>query len=492
MTEDAIDQTTTPANRIPLQSIDFNSLAHNALQDEELQQALNKARSGFVDKRLKAIGAVEDFEHLRDLATDVRQKTLKNLDIYLHYFEKQVIEHGGHVHWAKTPEDMRNIVIDICQKAFAKKVAKGKSMVGEEVLLNEALTTAGIQPVETDLGEYIIQLAKEKPSHIVAPALHKTRGQIKELFEQAHKLGPRALDEVKDIVDEARKILRQEFLSADLGITGANMLIAETGTAVVVTNEGNGDLSATLPSSHIVTASIDKIVPTWEDASAVLRVLARSATGQPITAYTSFFNGPRKSSDHDGPKNFHIVLLDNRRSELLGSEYQEMLQCIRCGACMNHCPVYQAVGGHTYHSVYPGPMGAVLSPLLFHEEKSQNYLQLANASTFCGRCEAVCPVRIPLPSLMRRLRNQQQQEGDAGKMAKLFIKIFCLLAGQPRLYRRVCQLKLRLLRLFTGKKARFATIWGMRGWTNYRDFPAPPTATFQAQWQTKQRGNKNA
>lgn len=469
---------------------DFIARAGNALADDQLQKALNKARTGFVDKRLKAINRISNFEAMCDRAQTVRQKALRDLDIYLQHFERKVVASGGKVHWAETPQQMRKIVVALCRQHDVKKVSKGKTMVGEEVYLNEALEQAGITPVETDLGEYILQLAHERPSHIVAPALHKTRDQIKELFLNRHQLGRRKLEEVEQIVNEARQVLREEFLSADAGITGANILIAETGTVVVVTNEGNGDLTATLPKTHIVTTAIDKIVPTWEDASAIIRVLSRSATGQPITAYTSFFTGPKKYKDKDGPENFHVVLLDNRRSEILGGEYREMLQCIRCGACMNHCPVYQAVGGHTYNSVYPGPMGAVLTPLLFKDAVNhRQHYQLPNASTFCGRCESVCPVKIPLPDLMRKLRDDEQKSEPLYKPNKVMTKLFCLLAAYPPIYRLMTGLTIKTLYLFSKKRGRFNKLPTMKAWTDHRDFPAPQRGSFQDQWRKAERKN---
>ena len=458
---------------------DFIVRASDALVDTNLQQALNKAGSGFVSKRQSAIEQVGNFDALRDQAQAVRQKTLKDLDIYLLHFEQKVIESGGQVHWAETPEQMRDIVLQLCDQHGAKRVTKGKSMVGEEVHLNQALEQAGIQPFETDLGEYILQLAEEAPSHIVAPALHKTKQQVQSLFQNHHHLGERKLDAVEDIVNEARQVIRQQFLDADLGITGANLLIAQTGTAVLVTNEGNGDLTATLPKTHIITTAIDKVIPTWDDASAIIRVLARSATGQAITTYTSFFSGPKTASDKDGPENFHVVLLDNRRSQLIGSEYQEMLQCIRCGACMNHCPVYQAVGGHTYNSVYPGPMGAVLTPLMRNEK---NDYQLPNASTFCGRCESVCPVRIPLPDLMRKLRNQEQRNTRFTSLSQCLTKAFCLLALHPRLYRHLSSACVKIASFLGAKRGRFSYLPLLKGWTQHRDLPAPQGSSFQQQW----------
>lgn len=471
----------------PGDSSDFNTLAHDAMLDTQLQRALNRARSGFVEKRIHAVNAVNDFELMRNQAQWVKQKSLANLEPNLLEFERQVQAMGGHVHWAENPQQMQEIVVDICQQVDAKKVAKGKSMVGEEAQLNEALIEAGIKPIETDLGEYIIQLANEKPSHIVAPALHKTREQVVELFKNAHLLGERSLQEVKDIVDEARSILRKEFLSADVGITGANILIAQTGTAVVVTNEGNGDLSAALPNTHIITTSIDKVLSSWEDASSIISVLARSATGQTITSYTSFFNGPKKESDRDGPENFHIVLLDNGRSQLLGGEFEDMLHCIRCGACMNHCPIYQNVGGHSYNSVYPGPMGSVLSPLLF---SASAYANLPNASTFCGRCESVCPVKIPLPKLLRKLRDRQPKTRPLNLGAWL-TRSFTFIARHPKLYRFTVSMALKLIYPWKKSRPALKRFPGAKHWTGARDLPSPPPTSFQSQWKKQNKGGSD-
>lgn len=461
---------------------DFIIRASDALANTHLQQALSKAGNGFVEKRSAAAAKLPNFEAMRDRAQAVRQRTLQNLDTFLLHFEQKVVEAGGQVHWAETPAEMRETVLRLCELQNAKRVTKGKSMVGEEVYLNEALEQAGIEPYETDLGEYILQLAKEPPSHIVAPALHKTKTQIRDLFKNHHALGERELADVEAIVNEAREVIRNRYFTADIGITGANLLIAETGTAAIVTNEGNGDLTATLPKTQIITTSIDKVVATWDDATAILRVLARSAVGQPTTSYTSFFTGPMAAEDKDGPEALHIVLLDNRRTELLGSEYQEMLQCIRCGACMNHCPVYQAVGGHTYNSVYPGPMGAVLTPLLRHSEGDY---QLPNASTFCGRCESVCPVRIPLPKLMRKLRDQEAAESGSTTIGRLVTAAFCTLASFPRAYRPITALGVGLMSLLGSGKGSFQKLPLLRGWLDHRDLPVPQGRSFQAQWRSR-------
>ncbi|MGH6949206.1 MAG: lactate utilization protein B, partial [Kiloniellales bacterium] len=386
-------------------SRDFPSKAKTALADPQLQRALRHIKTGFIDKRATAVARLPEFDELRDAARDIKDHTLANLDYYLECYEEKVIASGGEVHWCETEADARNVALEICRRVGARTVTKGKSMISEEIALNDYLAANGITPVETDLGEYIIQLRREPPSHIIAPAVHLTKEQIADDFRANHgELAPdRPLGDARLLLDEARARLRSRFLTADVGITGANFLVAETGTSIIVTNEGNGDLTQTLPKVHIVVASLEKIVPTLEDAMTVLRVLARSATGQEFSSYTTLSTGPRRAEDRDGPQEYHVILLDNGRSAMLGGPFQEMLRCIRCGACLNHCPVYHAVGGHAYGSVYPGPMGAVLTPSLAGIDEAGH---LPNASTFCGRCEAVCPMRIPLPAMMRHWRER--------------------------------------------------------------------------------------
>src|ERR1700757_2770372 len=384
-------------------SRNFAVAARAGLANDELQRPLAMARTGFPLPRRLAVERLPEFEALRETGRSIKDHTLEHLDFYLELYESKVVASGGKVHWARTPDEARAAVLQICRSVGAKTVTKGKSMVGEEIGLNDFLEASGITPVETDLGEYIIQLRHEPPSHIIAPAIHLMKEQVAETFRAEHRtLDPdRQLIEPRQMCDEARAVLRPHFLAAEAGITGANFLVAETGSSIIVTNEGNGDLTQTLPRVHIVVTSIEKLVPTHEDAATLLRLLARSATGQEFSAYTTISTGPRRPGDLDGPEQYHVVLLDNGRSALIGGEFQEMLRCIRCSACMNHCPVYAAVGGHAYGWVYSGPMGAVLTPSLLGVAEAG---QLPNASTFCGRCEEVCPVKIPLPKLMRHWR----------------------------------------------------------------------------------------
>jgi L-lactate dehydrogenase complex protein LldF len=357
-------------------------------------------------------------------------------------------------------------------------------MIGEEIAINDHLEANGIAPIETDLGEYIIQLRHELPSHIIAPAVHLTKAQVEADFRRVHTHLPadRNLTEPTSLLAEARGILREKFLAADVGITGANFLIAETGSSIIVTNEGNGDLTQTLPRAHIVLASIEKLVPTLEDAAQLLRVLARSATGQEMSVYTTLSTGPRRPDDPDGPTEYHVVILDNGRSSMLGGDFADMLRCIRCGACMNHCPVYHAVGGHAYGWVYPGPMGAVLTPSLIGIDQAGN---LPNASTFCGRCEEVCPVRIPLPRMMRSWREREFERHLSPATVRAGLRFWAFFVKRPRLYGLATSLAARMLALVGRRKGRFGWLPLATGWTRYREFPAPEGATFQAQWKAR-------
>lgn len=475
-----IHVTTSPA---------FKENAHRALQDASLQRALGNVETGFVGKRRKAADKLPEFEALRDSARDIKNHTLAYLDLYLEAYEAKVRQAGGHVHFAATAAEASRIVTDICRRVGAKTATKGKSMISEEMDLNVHLKAAGIEPVETDLGEYIIQLRGERPSHLIAPVIHLNRDQIEANFRAAHADLPadRDLTAPESLLAEARGELRRKFLAADVGITGANFLVAETGTSVIVTNEGNGDLTQILPRVHIVLASLEKLVPTLDDLSQMIRVLARSATGQEISVYTTFSTGPRRPGDPDGPEEYHVVLLDNGRSAMLAGEFREMLRCIRCGACMNHCPVYHAVGGHAYGWVYPGPMGAVLSPSLIGVDKAGH---LPNASTFCGRCESVCPVRIPLPKLMRHWREREFERNLSPAPVRAGLKFWGFFARRPTLYRLATRLAMTGLSLIGRRKGRFSKLPLAGGWTGGRDFAAPQGDTFQARWakRAKQEG----
>ena len=464
----------------------FKQNARAALADAQLQRAIGDAGGGFVERRDEAVGKLPEFNALRDSARAIKDHTLAHLDLYLEIYQQRVVAQGGHVHYAVNGEEACDIVLEICREAGARTVTKGKSMVSEEIGLNAFLEQNGVTPVETDLGEYIIQIRNEAPSHIIAPAIHVTKQQVQQDFRRVHTHLPadRNLDESTTMLTEARDILREKFLSADVGVTGANFLVAETGSSIIVTNEGNGDLTQTLPKVHVVLATIEKLVPTLEDVSQLFRVLARSATGQEMSVYTTLSTGPRRADDPDGPEAYHVVLLDNGRSAMLGGTFQDMLRCIRCGACMNHCPVYNAVGGHAYGWVYPGPMGSVLTPALIGIESARH---LPNASTFCGRCEEVCPVRIPLPRMLRAWREREFERHLSPATVRTGLALWGYFARRPRLYGFATGIAARMLAALgriTGGRFRWLPL--ASGWTRSRDFPAPQGATFQARW--KKRG----
>jgi L-lactate dehydrogenase complex protein LldF len=467
----------------------FPANAHAALADAGLQKALAFTRPAFPARRAAAVAAVPEFERLRDIGRDIKNHTLANLDFYLETWADNVERAGGHVHWCPTAADARAAVLAICQAANARTVTKGKSMISEEIAINDHLEAHGIEPVETDLGEYILQLRKEAPSHIIAPAFHLNREDWEASFRKSHTDLPadRVFTERRDILTEARRKLREKFLAADVGITGANFLIAESGSSVIVTNEGNGDLTQTLPRVHIVLASIEKMVPTLEDATSMLRLLARSATGQDMSVYTTFSTGARRPGDLDGPEEYHVVLLDNGRSGMIGTEFQDMLRCIRCAACMNHCPVYFAVGGHAYGSVYPGPMGAVLTPALEGVDKAGH---LPNASTFCGKCESVCPVKIPLPNLMRHWREREFERHLTPAAMRSNLALWAWFARRPGMYRFATRVAAWTLGLMGRKRGRFTRLPFAGGWTDGRDLPAPEGETFFARYKREQRAGR--
>ncbi len=471
---------------------DFRSASRAALLDSDLRSAMERAEGGFVDTRKSAVESLENFEEFREYARQVKNHVLQHLDSYLCRFESGVVESGGVVHWARNGSEANRIVLDICKRAKARKIIKGKSMVSEETGTNEALEAAGHEVVETDLGEYIIQLAGETPSHIIAPAVHKSRQAVTDLFYRFHKdQGLPKVSGHQEIVNQARQVLRDHFCTADVGITGGNFLVADTGSVAIVTNEGNGDLTATLPAVHVVMTSIEKVVPDMEALGGLLRLLGRSATGQAMSVYTTLFNGPGRHDDPDGPQEFHVVLVDNGRSGVLGGEFQDILRCIKCGACMNHCPVYTSIGGHAYGWVYPGPMGSVLTPLLAGR---RNASDLPHACSLNGRCATVCPVKIPLPELLRAHRRGLIVTGDAGTMQKLVMGVWFQVARRCSMYRLLTRIAVRLLGMmatcFPGSsRGSIRVLPLMSGWTDTRDFPRPGQSTFQSLW--KQRRERH-
>ncbi len=404
--------------------------ARRALGNPDLQLAVKRATAKFHTGRIQELSELPDVDAMRDHFKQIRAATLAHLADHLETFERRAREAGAQVHWARDAAEANAIVIDLIRQHGETMVVKSKSMATEETRLNDALLEAGITPVETDLGEWIIQLAGEPPSHIVGPALHKTRQQVAELLsrEVGRELSP---DDIPGMTEAARGVLREKFLRAKIGISGANIGIAETGSIVLVTNEGNGRMVTSATQVHIAVMGIEKLTPTWDDAAVWVSLLARSGTGQPLSIYTNVITGPARPGDPDGPREVHIVLLDNGRSRLLGTTYEEVLQCIRCGACLNICPVYQSISGHAYGSPYSGPIGAVISPLLFGLEE---YHALPHASSLCGACKYVCPARIDLPRMLLALRADLVKQDIIGGTERLIEESIAELLAHQRLF----------------------------------------------------------
>jgi len=403
---------------------------------ESIPDAVQLATNRFITTRSQRVQEMSDWEDLRQAASDIRKTTLASLDKWLEIFEQNFTASGGHLHWAETASQARQIILDIIKQKNAGIAVKAKSMATEEIGLNHFLEENDIQVYETDLGEFIIQLAGAGPSHIITPAVHMKKGEIAELFRQ--KLGIDAPDDPIELTRIARDLLREKFLDADVGISGANFLVAESGTLVLVTNEGNGRMCTTLPGTHIAIAGIDKIIPDWNALGILLKLLARSATGQKLSTYTSFITGPRRSEAENGPEELHLIILDNGRSEILRDDVgRDVLKCIRCGCCLNVCPVYQSVGGYAYGWFISGPIGAIFTPQILGTEAAQ---QLPFASTLCGACVEVCPVKIPITEILLHLR-KKVVEGDgnhlpiAPKKIRYGMKAGKTAIGNPRIYR---------------------------------------------------------
>ena len=466
-------------------TLSFKARAKEALADPTLKIAIDRTTGTAERKRAVAMTQFPQFEAARERGKRIKDHVIANLDHYLLEFERNAIASGAKVHWARTAEEASQIVVALCKQAGAKRVTRVKSMLGEEIGLPHALDEAGIERVETDLAEHIVQLGGDRPSHIVWPSMHRTREQVSEMFKRLHR-APHQEETIEAMVDSARRELRDKFLTADVSISGANFLLADTGATCTVTNEGNAELTTTPPRVHIVTAGIEKLVPSMGHAIAMLRLLVRSATGADVTQYTTFHCGPKQTGDRDGPEEFHIVLVDNGRSRMLGEGMKEMLRCIRCGACMNHCPVYGSIGGHAYGWVYPGPMGSVLTPLI---KGMDGTYDLPNACTLNGRCKSVCPVRIPLPDLLREIRHNQFRQDMTPKRQKQALKLWRYVAERPKLYHFAERIGVRILASMANGKGKLRSLPFDPGWTGARDLPAPTGRTFLELWQAK-RGDK--
>jgi L-lactate dehydrogenase complex protein LldF len=452
-----------------LSSETFRENAKAALTDSYLRGALKNATSIFGERRKEAAASLPNWEELRSEARAIKDEVLLHLDRYLEQFVSSAESRGAKVHWARDAAEANAIICRLALDHQAHVVVKSKSMTTEETHLNDALEAAGMQVVETDLGEYIIQLAHEAPSHITAPAIHKTRGQVSELFTS--ELGMPPTDDIAQLTSMARVTLRDRFASADVGISGVNFGIAETGTIVIVENEGNIRLTTSLPRIHIAMMGIEKVLPRFADLDVFLKLLPRSGTGQRLTTYQSFITGTKHKTTDEGPEELHIVLLDNGRSRMLAHPVtRQSLACIRCGACLNACPVYQQIGGHAYGSVYPGPIGAVITPQLVGIQKTA---QLPYASSLCGACREVCPVKIDIPRLLLHLRGEitaSNHKGHAGE--RLAFKIWARVMMSPTLYRMSA----------TAGRIIQRVIPLSRAWTNGRDLRPIESQSFRDLW----------
>jgi L-lactate dehydrogenase complex protein LldF len=466
--------------------VSFAERAHDALGNRQLRLALDRTTAQLGVRRATAIASLDHFDAVRDRARAAKMQVLRTLGESLERFEQQLIANGAQVHWADTGEDANRIIVEIATRAGARRVAKSKSMVSEETHLNGALARAGIAAIETDLGEYIVQLANDRPSHIIAPIVHMTREQVGRVM--ADRLSLPYSDDTQTLARYARERLREEFLQADMGLSGANFGVIENGAICLVTNEGNGRMVTTLPRVHVALVGIEKLVPTMADLDRFLKLLARSATGQKLTVYTTLIRGPKRPGDDCGPEELHVVLLDNGRSQMLAGETAEILGCIRCGACLNACPVYRTVGGHAYGDTYPGPVGAIVTPGLrgldlFHE--------LPSASSLCGACRDVCPVRLDIPRMLLALRHQAVDRTPQPLALRLGLRLFARVAARPQLYRRAASLMRTLLR-GRAKDGWIRRAPGMaRGWTAFRDLRAPAARSFEAQWRARATAKKD-
>ncbi len=463
----------------------FRERAGQALRDSFLQEALTIATTKFIGLRREAFDEFPEGEALRDRAREIKEATLQRLDHYLDRLIDNVERRGGHVHYATTSEEARGIVLDIARRTGARTAVKSKSMATEEIHLNDALEAAGVTPIETDLGEYIIQLAHERPSHIIAPAIHKTKGQVAELF--ARELKRETVADPEVLTRIAREELREKFLQADLGISGANFGVADTGTIVLVTNEGNGRMVTSLPRVHVAVMGVEKVIPSMTDLAVFLAILAKSATGQKLSVYTSLVDGPRRGGELEGPEEFHLVLLDNGRIRQIAGPLREALSCLRCGACLNVCPVYRQIGGHAYGYTYPGPIGILLTAMLNGTESVKD---LAHASSLCGACLEACPVRIDIPRMLIELRKDVSERRIAPWSERVVFGALGRLLQHPALYRVAARLARLVQRPFVRGDVIRRVPLVFSDWTRTRDLPPIAARTFQERWAELERAGR--
>jgi L-lactate dehydrogenase complex protein LldF len=471
-------------------STEFQDKIHSTLQDPRLQLAIYTATGRLKDKRTENVadGVLPDYQELRTQANALKKHAIDNLDHYLEEFERNVEAHGGKVVYCKDAGDVADFVLGLAKERGSKLIVKSKSMTTEEVDLNERVEHHGLEAVETDLGEYILQLAHEKPYHIVAPALHKTRYDVAEIFSKELHIPEETVPEKQTAI--ARAVLREKFLAADIGISGANFLVADSGAVVIVENEGNARLTTSAPKIHIAVAGIEKVIPRAQDLAVFLKLLARSATGQLLSVYTSFLSGPKRSGEVDGPDEFYVVLLDNGRTKLLPDRAKrQSLYCIRCGACLNTCPVYRKIGGHSFPWVYSGPIGAIITPQFMGVSHEPG---LPFASSLCGACGEVCPVKIDIPKVLLELRSdvkKSEARDKQNRIEKLAFRVFAWMMTHPRMFEFAGRMAAAVAPSGDGKWIRsipapFA-IGPVKEWLSQRDLPPAPSKSFREMWRRR-------
>ena len=471
---------------LKLEDIPFEEGVQKGIENDFMRQAVSGAQGRFRAGRLKQAQELGNWEDWRKLGEEIRTHTVNHIDFYLQQLSEQVEKRGGHVYFAENAEEANSYIKQVIQTKNAKKIVKSKSMVTEEIGLNDALAETGAEVVESDLGEWILQLEGDHPSHIVTPALHKNKEQIRETFAQ--KRGYTGSSKPEELAAFARKQLRSDFLQADVGITGCNFAIAESGTITLVTNEGNADMVWTVPDTLITVMGMERIVPTWEEMEVLVGLLTRSAVGQKLTSYITAYTGCREEDEIDGPNDYHLVIVDNGRSNALGTEFQAALHCIRCGSCVNVCPVYRHIGGHAYNSVYPGPIGAVLTPVL---DGYDDHKDLPYASSLCGACTEACPVRIPLHEMLVLHRQKIVENGDTPFAEKMMMKGVGMWGGSPFVYKMSTKLAHSALKPWTKDETIENGPGPLKAWTAVRNLAAPPKQSFRSWFENRKKDGEN-
>lgn len=466
-------------------SLPFKTLIDRQVHDQIMQKAVANAQETIGRNRQKMVDELGHWEDWRDRAAQIRDHVLANLDAYLYQLSEKIEQHGGHVFFAQTKEEASQYILNIAKEKKAKKIVKAKSMVTEEIGLNPVLENAGINVIETDLAEFILQQAKDAPSHVVVPAIHKNRAQIRQIFHD--KLGYNGSDTPEEMTRFVRQNIRDDFFTADIGITGCNFAVAETGSVCLVTNEGNARLSTTLAKTHIAVMGMERIAPTFKEVDILITMLARSAVGLRLTGYNTWLTGPKENDNVDGPEDFHLVIVDNGRSKIIGSEFKDILRCIRCGACMNTCPAYRHIGGQGYDSIYPGPVGAVLTPLLGGYKDFKN---LPYVCSLCTACDSVCPVKIPLSNLIKKHREVMVEQGITPTTERNITRVFNYVNRHPMLWKVGMNMGAHATKWFIKEGKAPLNIGAIKAWTEARNLPEGDGESFRSWFKKHQKEEK--